>query len=77
MNPRTCATCRWAIDTQYSGTTAKCTAPQGASVTGFDEDRIHKWCSLQRKHGWFAVRTLYPQSCGREGRWWQAKASDQ
>ena len=72
---RLCRDCKWCKE---PGEFAKCYHPKNtrnisAKYTGFTE-RVSlniNYCSTHREAGWIHCRMA--GSCGKEGRWWEAK----
>lgn len=75
--PPICSDCHFFRPDFMGGT---CNAPQnvesdGSELVSKNTEPSHVWmrCKTMRRHGWFFSR--FAKSCGREGRWFQARES--
>lgn len=70
---KTCQSCKWCDFNEDSPDISQCKAPQSYTIsviTGKPECQEYKYCQTHRSG---KSRT----SCGVEGRWWEAKYSEE
>lgn len=64
-----CVDCKWSNRANVS---PECSCPQNGIdlVTG---KVVKEYCTVSRLFGWLGCRLLFGGSCGKEGRWWEAR----